>query len=848
MRGNSAAPICPCGTIAFPQAIYNPPGLRAISYRPGDYVGFRHALLQGLPDENELTQLRDGQVLQLWRPGAEGDLAVQIVEWWAYLSDVLSFYNERLANEAYVRTAQLPESVNRLIQLLGYRPRPALGARGTLATLLNGTKPVQLAKGFQVQSKPGPGKQPQTFELDADTTIQLPDVVAAQPSTADLPLVPGGAIGPAGQTGFIWLAGKVSGIKQGEKLLLVNTGALHGQSPAHFAWLAVTGTSPQSDPTGKPITQLTYSVLAGTTVGGGRAQDYVLLRSSQSMPPWSFTPQGWTTQVITPTMIDLAGLARGVGSGDLMLFEVTGTTEPGVATTAVIVQSYSEAVWYANGNGPNPPVESPPNTIPAVSIPHSHITFAPQLTGNWNRYAAQIMVHWGWTNVGELVPVVSAQDLAYKGGTTALAPTPGTTFPAGANAVLVEDANGTGASAVETTDPSGTATLTNISTLPPNGLTPPIDMFFNLLPVSRGNTVPSEILGSGNPEVSGQEFILKQSPVTYLQDSASKSGDNYGSTVRVMVNGLQWSEVRSFYGQDRNAQVFVLREDEQQRTHVVFGDGINGARLPTGIDNVVASYRYGAGAEMPPPETLTVVLNPQPGLKAIRNPLPPTGGSDADPPSRIRNLAPQSVMTFDRAVSLDDYEAIAAAAPGVLQAKADFVFDPLAQRARISLWVVGDLGAVAAARSALIGAADPNRLVDIKPALPIEARISLTYVRDPRRDDMTVQSALTAALLDPDTGLFGANVAGIGQVFYDSQIYAACRNVAGVEAIHDLSFTATAAALTTQAPSARLVSFAIRFLPRPVCTEHRHDPGAGNYFLIPNDGAHLALNGSVAAS
>jgi hypothetical protein len=289
-----------------------------------------------------------------------------------------------------------------------------------------------------------------------------------------------------------------------------------------------------------------------------------------------------------------------------------------------------------------------------------------------------------------------------------------------------------------------------------------------------------------------------------------------------------------------------LREDDQGQTHVVFGDGINGALLPTGVNNVVASYRYGAGGEAPPPETLTVVLNPQPGLKAIRNPVPPTGGADADPPSRIRTLAPQSVMTFGRAVSLDDYQAIAAGAPGVVQATADFVYDPIAQQLRVSLWVAGDDGAVAAVQTALADAADPNRPVDIIAAVPITAAISLTYARDPRNDDTTVQAGLTTALLDPDTGLFGANVVGIGQVFYDSQIYAACLSIPGVEAIHNLSFT-TSAALAPRLSIPRLFSYAISRAPQFACIAQRHDPGAGNYFVIPNDPQHLQLHGSVAS-
>jgi hypothetical protein len=839
MSGNSAAPICPCGTIVFPQVIYNPPGLAAIAYRAGGYVGFRHALLQALPGENELTQELGGQVVQIWRPGAEGDLAVQMVEWWAYLSEVLSFYTERAANEAYLRTAQMPESVNRLIRLLGYRPRPALGASGTLAALLNGTKPLVLPQGLQIQSKPGPSRQPQTFELAADTTVRRPDAISARAVPLDQPLL------PADGSSRIWLVGKVGGIKQGDKLLLINAQALAGQATADFAWLGVAGSAPQSDAAGNPVTQVSYVVLAGGIAAGAQAANYMLLRAAQSSAPWSFKTS--STAVITPNGIELAGLARGVAPGDLMLLEVIGTTGPGVATTPIIVQNYSEAVWYANGDGPNLPVESPPNTIPAVSIPTSNIGFAPQLTGNWDTYRSQITIRWNWTNLGPLAPVLGAKNIAYAGGNIALAAAAGTAFPAGENAVLLEDANGNGAFATAVTGASGTATLTNLSPLPPSGLAPPIAMFFNLLSVSRGKTVANEILGSGNPAVAGQDFTLRQSPVTYLQDPVSVSGDNYSSTVRVSVNGVQWSEVRSFYGQDANAQVFLLREDDQGQTHVVFGDGINGALLPTGVDNIVTRYRYGAGAEAPAPETLTVALNPQPGLKAIRNPLPPTGGADADPPSRIRTLAPRSVMTFDRAVSLDDYQAIAAGAPGVVQAVADFVFDPLAQRPRVTIWVGGDQGAVTAVRASLAGAADPNRPIAIIAATPIEATIVLTYVRDPHRGDATVQAGLTTALLDPDSGLFGINVIGIGQAFHDSQIYAACLAVPGVEAVHNLALTTVGAALPQPFASPRLVSHFLRFVPQPACAGHRHDPGAGNYFSIPNDGNHLILSGAAAS-
>jgi hypothetical protein len=844
-NANSA---CPCGTVAFPQTICNAAGLRAIAYRVGDFTAFRYRLLQPRRGETELTA---------WAPSAEGDLAVQMIEWWAYLADVLTFYNERIANEAYLGTALLPESVNHLVQLLGYRPRPALGARATLAALLaaGARVPLTLPARLQVQSKPGPGQPPQVFELDKQTAAQAPDVVIAQVRPDKNRLL-------SKKDKTVWLAGKLGGIKLGDRLLLINHTALTEQKIADYAWIRVSAVAAASDRFGQPVTQVSFDQLAGSIPDEAEARDYVLLRPQQSSPLW---PYKTSSAVMTHTSLELAGAARGLTAGSLLLVDVAdrppaaGSVAKREAApakpahpTAAIVQSYNEIVWYANGDGPNPgSTGTAANPVPAIAIPHAHIVLTTDLPpGEW--IPAQVTLRWGWSAVGRLVPVLTASDLAYPGsGSSTLVVDPASKagFPPGAAAALLEDGARNAAAATLTSAAGSPATATLGALTPPVGsLNSPIEVFFNLLKLSRGKTVPSEILGSGNPSVAGQDFTLAQAPVTYFFDPASISGDNFTSTVQVSVDGVQWQEVRSFYGQPPNAQVFVLREDDQGRTHVTFGDGVNGARLPTGTNNVVATYRHGAGAAAPAAETLTVVLTPTPGLKGVRNPLPPTGGSDADQPARLRALAPQSVLTFNRAVSLDDYAAIAATAPGVTQAVATFAFDPLAQRPVVTLWIAGDAGAVQNVAASLAATALPNQGLRILAAAAVEATLSLTYMRDPRYGDAAVRAGLTSALLDADTGLLGVNVVRIGQAIYDSQISTACLAVPGVTAIKDVAFTA--------ADGRQFVPLFIRIrrfkhpgrpATPPACTGHRHDPGAGKYFSVPNDGRHLILNGVTAS-
>jgi hypothetical protein len=849
---------CACTQPQFPTVVCNPPDLPAIDYRAGDYLSFRDKLLRPAPGETQLTG---------WQPGAHGDLAVQMVEWWAYLADILSFYNERIANEAYLSTALLPESVNHLVQLLGYRPRPALGSKVTLAGLLaSGARvPVALPKGMRVQSKPGPGAGPQVFELDAASWLQSPDIVSAKvvPKNAFL-LADAGS--PAAANTF-WLAGKVGGIKAGDSLLLINTKAL-GPSPsiADYAWINVTALRSASNPLGDPVTVLSFAPIASTLVADAQASDYVLLRSGQSSPLWGFPTSTASLAVsdltvgslpidrrarvaisipsFSTTTVHLAGLTRSLTPGTLFLLDAA--SDSGLAPIPRIVGTYSEEFWYANC-GANADATVPPasNTPPPIGIPISTLTTGGVPTA-WadKANAPSITVRFVFARVGDLTPVLRAADVTYPDGGSTLAPIdPNQSFPDAETTVLVEDGGGDASLAFLTPSAAGTA-LTLSPAQPMLTLASPIDVMFNLLPFSRGETVPAEVLGSGNPVVAAQDFTLEKSPVTYSADPASISGDGFSSTIQVSVNNVLWREVQSFYGQPPNAQVFVLHEDDSGKTHVTFGDGRNGALLPTGTNNVVATYRYGAGAVAPAAETLSVIQSPQPGLKALRNPLQPTGGADADDPARLKTLAPRSVLTFGRAVSADDYVAIALTA-GADQALAAYVFDPISQRPKVTLWVTGDASAVASAKQAVLAAAMPGQGLSVEAATPVEMTLSLTFLCDSFLDAPVIETALTAAITDPDTGLFGARAIGIGQVVYDSQIEATCLSVAGVQAVHNLSFTnqAIQVGIGGRRPLRRPRFPIVRSA--NICGGHSYNPGMGRFFKVTSLSLDPAVMGGA---
>jgi hypothetical protein len=1059
--------ICPCDSFVHPQILYNPPELTAIAYRVGDYIGFREALLRSRPGEVELIN---------WRPGATGDLAVQMIEWWAYLADILTFYNQRIANQDYLRTADLPEGVQNLIRILGYRPRPGIGATGTLAAVMTGIKTFTLPAGFQVQSKPGPGKQPQIFELGAPVTVQKPDVLAAFPPPSPL------LLGPDGSS--VLLAGSIASIKPGDQLLLLPKN--WSPTDVDYALVTVASAAPETAPNKAINTRIALTAPIDRLMTA-QADDYRLLRSTQKARLWQFPAAADSVLHDLSNgsgIVHLNAIARLISVGDPLLFQAAGTAP---FSQIAGVTAYSEAVYYANPSGSPPDPTVPPPSPPNIPIPilHSAVSFlaAPQqagwlpstdaatltadltasgdqiidlsvftqagqqqlaavtvpgaaqalqpeglvtggnmlwLTGldaagidqavltnnaspssiraytdtdgsikfsavllpgtmgevwwyvgidaatvadylaqneatltsidayldtdgtvkfavvmapsgatfwwywgidaggvtsflssnnarltnisayvdidgtirfavimvpdngqnfwwywgldasavaaaaitsnatltsldtyiaadgtvryavvmqaapqlpvsNWGVDFATLAVLYGYQDVGTLIE--SPASTLTGTSIDLVTPLPAEILPMNDEPILIGDATGNGIASLGTAATAAPGTIGLSDILPAATLDAPLSVFFNLLSVSRGKTVAREVLGSGDATISvGQEFVLQKSPLTYLQSGASSSGAGYTSALQVWVDGVQWSEVPSFYGQPPNAQVFVTREDDRNKTHVQFGDGVNGARLPSGTNNVVASYRYGSGAESPDAGTLSVILQSWPGLKSIVNPVAVGGGSDPDPISKIKTYAPQSVLTFGRAISANDYEVIAAQAPGVARATSYCLWDTTQQRMLVKVYVGEDFNAVSSANTALSAASDPNRPYKVLLATAVPLALQLSLVVDPRYVPDDVVNGVTAALIDPDRGLFGVSVVRIGQSVFHSRLAKVCLSVPGALAVHDLSLSGA----TTQCG--------------PDCADFdfRYDPGEGGFFQLA--ASNLTISPEVAAN
>jgi predicted phage baseplate assembly protein len=235
------------------------------------------------------------------------------------------------------------------------------------------------------------------------------------------------------------------------------------------------------------------------------------------------------------------------------------------------------------------------------------------------------------------------------------------------------------------------------------------------------------------------------------------------------------------YGQSPTAQVFSTRSNDDGSTLVQGGGGPYGAAFPTGKANVTATYRVGSGvAGRVNANSLTTLLDRIQGLASVDNPSAADGGADPEGPDGIRQNAPRTVRTFDRAVSLLDFQDLITASGEVAKALATRMWDGFAPAVHLTVAGQGggtfaDLSAVAAT---LANARDPNQRLLIDNYIQVPVRVEAKLWIDPVRSQADVQSAATAALL----AALSFDALELGEALHLSAIYAVLQAVPGVVA------------------------------------------------------------------
>jgi hypothetical protein len=231
----------PCGCctgieVVTPELEVNRPGLPAIAYRAGTHATFMESMLARLARVSLDVPIAEGSLtLQRIFPLSGlttrelSDPSIALLDAWATVADVLTFYEERIANEGFLRTAVERRSVLELARLVGYKLRPGVSASVYLAFTVNDGFDGIIPSGTRAQSIPGPGEKPQPFETSENLPakgawnslkprLTRPQTITLADDAQGRPVDPGT---DARTRETLYLQGISTDLKTGDSLLFV---------------------------------------------------------------------------------------------------------------------------------------------------------------------------------------------------------------------------------------------------------------------------------------------------------------------------------------------------------------------------------------------------------------------------------------------------------------------------------------------------------------------------------------------------------------------------------------------------------------------------------------------------
>ncbi|HEX6639986.1 MAG TPA: hypothetical protein VF215_02680, partial [Thermoanaerobaculia bacterium] len=805
MSGGLHAEGCGCCEgldVLTPAVIDNPPALPAVLYRTGTHGSFRETMLA------RLTRLMPEP-----RPDvrAEEDFTTALVDAFATVADVLTFYQERIANESYLRTATERVSILQLARTIGYELKPGVAASVALAFRIDEPPPLPpnltrnidivvpvpratpVAKGTRVQSLPRPGESAQTFETIEDI-VAFPDWNAILPRLYEVRPQPASPVDVAGKLEV--RGGDLIVIESAGKRAICHVTEAAYDEDADLTTVAFTLESGNEigDGTRDPGPQLTTTQLttAPYALDAATLQQMIGTRWTTADLTLIAEYQSWDLDALE-SALRVAAVAWYVTSARLFVFplrtsifgynapalEILEVSEDGGVITAKAKKSKFDTATFDNLD------EQPGGEIPAIDLDTTYPKIAKESLVILRRPETKANDPTGaHTSLAKLYQVDAANETtrveaSMSGKCTRLKLRPDETddvvfhpkvkfdhfslgsskkFSAGfrgfssytlSNAgsdiglddffvrtttvhaqstphliepmTLTDVVDGKEELALdgvfirlrkgqivavsgEETDSPGTfsgevAVLKSVeidgaytivtfeSELLRTYTRSTVRINANVAAATHGESV-DEVLGSGDAAAVYQSFTLRQPPLTHVK---ADTPSGRASTLEVWVDDVLWSEVPTLYGRGAEERVYIARRNDDGTTTVTFGDGISGARLPTGQENVRARYRKGIGLEGNlEAEQISLLISRPQGLKAAKNPMPSTGGDDPETRDGARQNAPLTVLTLDRVVSLQDFEDFARGFAGV--AKAIATWSTGSERRGVFVTVAGPNG------------------------------------------------------------------------------------------------------------------------------------------------------------
>jgi predicted phage baseplate assembly protein len=642
-----------------PLEITNRPGLSALVYRAGDYGSFKESMLRSLSAAPALRRLTTRD---------DDDAGIALIDAWAVVLDVLTFYQERIVQEGFLNTSTERLSLFELARHISYRPQPGVAAGTPLAFFLDELKgaptEITIPVGTKVQSIPGQDERPQMFETIREIRAKA-RWNAIKPKLREKQVLLKG-------TTQLYLQGTANQLQPGDHILL----AEHHRNATRESeiWKNIRTLETVSLNHEEDYTLVTWTKKLDFGFSTDEAVDhfkvYVFRQKAaffgHNAPDWramsdevkkNFDKVTWEKRDNWP------GFVSPIQKGIIYLDAIYPKIVEG-SWIALVEPAYTDLFKVSE-------VRISSQTNFTLTAKTSMIRVEGNTTHRFDRRSSLVL-----TQSEEL-------KIAEKPITT---PVFGKTIPLhGEYRDLVKGQSLIVSGATSLTPPEYISELAIIQSVTTPGndteiqletglqnayLRHTVSINANVAPATHGES-KTEILGSGDGARVFQQFRLKQKPLTYT--AATTGGAK--TTLEIRVNDIKWREVPSFYGRSAEERIYVIKMDEDGSTYVQFGDGITGARLPSGVENVKAAYRVGIGMEgMVKANQLSSVLSPLPGLRKATNPTPATGGDDPELPEDIRRNAPLTVRTLDRIVSIKDYEDAANAFAGIGKARADLLW------------------------------------------------------------------------------------------------------------------------------------------------------------------------------
>ncbi|MBV9787383.1 MAG: hypothetical protein JOZ51_04385, partial [Chloroflexi bacterium] len=586
------------------------PGLASILTRRqiGIFPAFRAAMLE---DASRELALRGAN----WLGRDVDDFGVMLTEMFAYVCDVLAFYDGLIAGESYLRSAARLSNVRKLTGLIGYLPRPAVAAQVDLALSLEGRLPVPVPAGtaFRSASFAGPDgdEKPQVFTALAGGSFY--------PLRARFTLLPLPTTKLAGANNSTLLTQSLT-CTRGSVTLKAGDPALVRTSSGYAAAL-VESVDSDEDAVGNPISRVNFKdtlELSGGTALSNTALQRPTGSAFVNLYHYIYSPNEKPAGYYYRGVV-LDALYRSIKTGDVVLIRkgehVRWFTVERVDTYSWTVQS-SQTITTKIDSATNANDATSTTTVPAVTMPLTRLTFvqewngnaqrAPQDTESWDLYDTDDMtVYFGMSAAGKLFgeakATISPNDpLRVREKVEAVAP------EAEPERFILRDRDENAISVDGALSTNGTLTVSNADAWD-RDLTPPVTVYGAIVRATRGEKVGNELLGVGDGSMPNQTFKLKKKPLTYLSAADAESGVQ--STLEIYVDGVKWREVPRFYGRKPDERIYIVRQDDQSDSWITFGDGVRGMRLASGA-RVVASYFFGAGKAAPPARSVTQMVTP----------------------------------------------------------------------------------------------------------------------------------------------------------------------------------------------------------------------------------------------